>query len=216
MKHKIFFLVLKLFLISLMVLYLPINQINAASKTTALKVVGLYSETDAGYISYRVGSGNWVVIKVGDKIPLNAEITITVDRDWIELVTDDNPNKVYEVTGSESGKVVKKVADILKGKSKTVSFPKAGDKPDAKFTNKMVVKQYLGRQTYRKDDKSSPNDLKYGDILEANGTVNIIAINNTLDLVFANGKVTQVVGPLKFKIEKLLKGENLYKYLNVK
>jgi hypothetical protein len=45
--------------------------------------VGLYSETDAGYVSYRVGSADWVVVKVGDKIPSTAQIRVNVDRDWV-------------------------------------------------------------------------------------------------------------------------------------
>jgi hypothetical protein len=31
----------------------------------------------------------------------------------------------------------------------------------------------------------------------------------------AGGKVTTVIGPLKFDVEKVLKNEKLYKYLNV-
>jgi hypothetical protein len=203
--------IVKLFFV-VIVLIFSICFSNAAS--TGLKVVGLYSETtEAAYISYRTGNASWIVIKIGDLIPDNAEISVSVDRDWVELTPSGNPNTVYEILGSEKGIVIKKVSDILKGKPKLVSFPKTGDKPDPKFTNKMIVKQYLGRQMYRKDDKSSWVDIKYGDILDTNGTVNIIAINNTIDLVFSNAKTTQVVGPLKFKIEKLLKGENLYKPL---
>jgi hypothetical protein len=214
MRNRIIILSAKIFLIFLMVLFIPIYQTIAADNVT-LKVVGLYSETDAGYVSYRIGTGKWIEIKIGDQIPINAEISISVDRDWVELSPSNNPNAVYEITGSEKGPIIKKVTDILKGKTKTVSFPKAQDKPDPKFTNKMVVKQYWGRQMYKQSDTGSWNDIKYGDILDTNATVNIIAINNTLNLVFANGKETKVVGPLKFKVEKLLKGENLYKYLNV-
>ena len=31
----------------------------------------------------------------------------------------------------------------------------------------------------------------------------------------ASGKVTTVIGPLKFEVEKVLKNEKLYKFLNV-
>jgi hypothetical protein len=96
----------------------------AQAKAGTLTCVGLYSETAAGSVSYRVGTGAWVVINVADKIPANAEMRVNVDRDWIELTPSDKPNSVYEVAGSESGEVIKKVADILKGKPKVVSFPK--------------------------------------------------------------------------------------------
>ena len=200
-----------LFIIVLFTMLFSVNFVNAAGKIN-LTVVGLYSETtDAAYISYRVGTGSWKVIKIGDVVPNEAEISVSVDRDWIELIPSNNPNIVYELIGSDK-QVIKKVTDILNGKSRTVAFPKTGT-TDPKFTNKMVVKQYLGRQTYRKDANSPMIDIKYGTVLDATGTVNIIAINNTINLVFANGKETQVVGPLKFTIDKLLKGENLYKIL---
>jgi hypothetical protein len=214
MKHKAYILAIKIFLITLMLLCLPVYQVIAAKKITSVRVVGLYSETDAGYVSYRVGSGRWTVVKIGDKIPFDAEISISVDRDWVEICPSENPNEVYELTGSETGTVVtKKVSEILKGKKRKVSFPNL-DKPDKKFTNKVVVKEYWGKQNYR--DSEGFRYIKYGDVLDATGTVQIIAINNTLTLVFANGKETKVIGPLKFQVEKLLKGENLYKYLNVK
>jgi hypothetical protein len=47
------------------------------------------------------------------------------------------------------------------------------------------------------------------------GTVNIISINNTLNVIFPDGTVSNVIGPLRFKVDKLLSGQNLYKYLNV-
>ncbi len=71
----------------------------APAAKIGLKCVGLYSETDAGYISYRVGTGAWMVVKVGDTIPADAEIKLTVDRDWVELTPTDNPNAVYEING---------------------------------------------------------------------------------------------------------------------
>ena len=86
------------------------------TKAPTLRCVGLYSETDAGYVSFRSGTGSWTVIKVGDTIPADAEIKVTVDRDWVELAPTDNPNAVYELNG-ESGPVTKSVADILKGTS---------------------------------------------------------------------------------------------------
>ena len=187
----------------------------ARSKATALKCVGLYSETDAGYISYRAGTGSWTVIKVGDTVPANAEIRVSVDRDWIELTPSDNPSAVYEISGSDSGTVTKNVADILKGPPRLVGAPKgSGDKPDPAFKDKLVVTQYLGRQIYTNRD-GDEKDVKYGDVLATGGKVAIIAINNTLTLMNASGKVTTVIGPLKFDVDKVLKNEKLYKFLNV-
>jgi hypothetical protein len=187
----------------------------AESKAGSLTCVGLYSETDAGSISYRTSNDQWAIIKVGDKIPANAEIRINVDRDWIELIPSDNPNKVYEMTGNEKGDVIKKVADILKGKPRMVSFPKVSANIDPKFKDKLVVTQYLGRQRYKPNVDASAKDIKYGDILDIQGNVNIIAINNTLDLMYPNGKVARVIGPIKFDVKKMFTGENLYKYLNI-
>ncbi len=187
----------------------------AAPADRTLTCVGIYSETSAGQISYRVGTGSWVVIKVGDKIPANAEIRVNVDRDWIEVTPTDNPNKVYEITATESGEVIKKVADILKGKPRTVGFPKGTkDKPDGKYKDKLAVTQYLGRQIYMTADGVS-KDIKYGDVLDIKGKVRIIAINNTLTLMNAGGGVTTVIGPLNFDVEKVLTNQKLYKFLNV-
>jgi hypothetical protein len=186
----------------------------ADPKASTLTCVGLYSETDAGYISYRAGTGSWVVIKVGDVIPANAEIKITVDRDWIEVVPTAKPTTVYELVGMESGPVVKKVADILKDAGKTVVLPKIGNTADPKFKNKLVVTQYLGRQIYRNPSKDE-KDIKYGDVLENGGRVTIIAINNTITLANDKGAVTTVIGPLKFEVEKVLTNQSLYKFLNV-
>jgi len=187
----------------------------AQARPTSLKCVGLYSETDGGYASSRTGGGAWTAIKVGDVIPPGAEILISVDRDWVELSPSDNPNAVFEVAGSESGKVTTTVEEILKGKPRLVSFPKAsGDKPDPAFKDKVVVTQYLGRQIYA-DPGGDEKDVKYGDVLATGGKVAIIAINNTLTLMNDGGKVTTVIGPLKFDVEKVLKNEKLYKFLNV-
>ncbi len=184
-----------------------------AAKTVTC--VGLYSETDAGTVSYRVGQGAWVFIKVGDKIPANAEIRVNVDRDWVEVSPAGNPNAVYEITGPESGERIVKVADLLKQKPKAVSFPKGTkDKPDPKFADKLVVTQYLGRQIYMTSDGST-KDIKYGDVLDISGKVTIIAINNTITVMNSSGAVTTVIGPLKFEVEKVLKNEKLYKFLNV-
>jgi len=186
------------------------------AKAGTLTCVGVYSETDAGSISYRVGTGAWVVIKVGDKIPANAEIKVNVERDWIELTPANNPNAVYKIDGPESGEVVKKVADILKGKTKAVSFPKVvGGKPDPKFKDKLVVTQYLGRQVYLASPDADDKDIAYGDVLDIKGKVMIIAINNTITLMNASGGVTTVIGPLKFEVEKVLTNQKLYKFLNV-
>jgi hypothetical protein len=202
---------LLLFLISVAAAGAGAAQVKAGT----LMCVGIYSETDAGTISYRIGTGAWVVIKIGDTIPANAEIRVNVDRDWIELSPANNLNAVYEIAGSESGDVIKKVADILKGKPRTVIFPKgSADKPDAKFKDKLVVTQYLGRQIYMTSDGDS-KDIKYGDVLDITGKVTIIAINNTITLMNASGGVTTVIGPLKFDVEKVLTNKQLYKYLNV-
>jgi hypothetical protein len=187
----------------------------ADAKAGTLKCVGIYSETDAGSISYRVGTGDWVVVKVGDTIPAAAVLRVNVERDWIEVTPANNPYAVYEITGSDSGDVVKKVADILKGKPKTIAFPKGTkDKADPKFKDKLVVTQYLGRQISMTVDGDS-RDIKYGDVLDRTGKVTIIAINNTITLMNANGAVTTVIGPLKFDVEKVLTNQKLYKYLNV-
>jgi hypothetical protein len=198
-----------------MALVLPGAAAAAAQgKATALTCVGLYSETDAGYVSYRVGTGPWTVIKVGDAVPANAEIRVAVDRDWIELTPSDNPSAVYEING-ESGPVTKSVADILKGTPRRVNAPKAsGSTPDPAFKDKLVVTRYLGRQIYA-SPSGDEKDVKYGDVLAMGGKVTIIAINNTITLMNASGKVTTVIGPLKFDVEKVLKNEKLYKFLNV-
>jgi hypothetical protein len=186
----------------------------ADAKAATLTCVGLYSETDAGYISYRVGNGSWVVVKVGDVIPANAEIKITVDRDWIEVIQTGKPNTVWELSGIDAVPMVKSVAEILKMKGRNVGFPKESAASDPKYKNKLVVKEYLGRQIYRNPDKDE-NDIKYGDVLENGGRVTIIAINNTLTLANDKGAVTTIIGPLKFDVEKVLTNQNLYKFLNV-
>ena len=176
--------------------------------------VGLYSETDAGYVSYRVGGGEWIVVKVGDKIPVSAEIRINVDRDWIEVTPTDNPTRVYQVHGPDSGEVIKKVSVLLKEKPRVVSFPRGtASKPDPKYRDKLVVGKYLGRQIYMTPD-GDENDIKYGDVLDGKGKVRIIAINNTIELFQPTGKITTVIGPLNFDLEKVLKNQKLYKYLN--
>jgi hypothetical protein len=183
------------------------------AKPATLPCVGLYSETDAGYVSYKAGAGAWTVVKVGDEIPAGAEIKVTVDRDWIEVTPSDNPAAVYELNG-ESGPVTKTVAAILEGTPRAVEAPQAsGGAPDPAFKDKLVVTRYLGRQVYT-DGNGDDKDIKYGDVLAMGGKVSIIAINNTLTLMNASGKVTTIVGPLKFDVDKVLKNEKLYKYLN--
>lgn len=189
---------------------------GADAKAGSLTCVGLYSETDGGFISYQVaGKGEWVVVKVADVIPANAAIRIKVDRDWIEVRPTANKNAVYEVAGSESGDVVKTVAEILKGKPRAVVFPSGtAAKPDPKYKDKVVVVQCLGRQIYMTKDGDT-KDIKYGDVLDITGKVKIIAINNTINLMNASGAVTTVIGPLNFTIEQVLSNKNLYKFLNV-
>jgi hypothetical protein len=198
----------------LFLLIAAVGMGGAQGKAGTLKCVGIYSETSDGSISYRVGTGAWVVVKVGDTIPAKGEIRVNVDRDWIELTPASNPDAVYEIHGPDSGEVVKTVPEILRGKPKLVSFPRPkGTTPDPKFKNKLVVSQYLGRQVYTTQD-GDENDIKYGDVLDINGKVRIIAINNTINLMNASGKVTTVIGPLNFSVEQVLKNEKLYKFLN--
>ena len=188
---------------------------SADAKPGTLVCVGLYSETSDGYISSRIPGKDWVPVKVGDVLAANAELRINVDRDWIELIPAGNPNSVYELDGPNSGETIKKVADILKGKAKTVAFPKGtAAKPDAKYKDKLVVTQYLGRQIYTNASGDS-NDIKYGDVLDIKGKIKIIAINNTINLMNASGQVTTVIGPLNFTVDQVLNNKSLYKFLNV-
>jgi hypothetical protein len=116
----------------------------------------------------------------------------------------------------ESGEVIKKVADILKGKPRVVSFPKpSATTPDPLFKDKLVVTQYLGRHIYLANADASDKDIRYGDILDIKGKVTIIAINATITLMNASAAVTTVIGPLKFEVEKVLTNQKLYKFLNV-
>jgi hypothetical protein len=201
-------------LAAVIILLAAVGSGAASASARSVTCVGLYSETAAGSISYRVGSGDWIVVKVGDKIPDNAEIRVNVDRDWIEMTPSDNPDRVYEIHGPDSGEIIKRVSDLLMEKSRWVRFPHGtASRPDPIFKDKLVVGKYLGRQVYVTPD-GDENDIKYGDVLDGNGTVRIIAINNTLQLFQANGKVTTVIGPLNFYLEKVLKNEKLYKYLN--
>ena len=203
---------LTIFFVMVLLGAMGLTSVSAQARTVTC--VGLYSETAAGHVSYRVGSGDWTVVAVGDKIPVTADIRVNVDRDWVEVIQTGVPTKVYEVHGPDTGEVVKKVSDLLKGKGKVVSFPK-GTKtnPDPKFKNKLVVGTYLGRQVYETPD-GDENDIRYGDVLDRKGKVRIIAINNTIELTDATGKVTKVIGPLTFDVEKVLTGQKLYKYLN--
>jgi hypothetical protein len=188
---------------------------SADAKPGTLVCVGLYSETSDGYISSRIPGKDWVPVKVGDVLAANAELRINVDRDWIELISAGNPNSVFELDGPDSGETIKKVADILKGKAKTVAFPKGtAAKPDAKYKDKLVVTQYLGRQIYTNASGDS-NDIKYGDVLDIKGKIKIIAINNTINLMNASGQVTTVIGPLNFTVDQVLNNKSLYKFLNV-
>jgi hypothetical protein len=188
----------------------------AETATGALTCVGLYSETSDGYVSVRISSSaSWTPIKVGDAIPAGAQIKINVDRDWVEFVATGKPTIVYEIAGPESGETVLKVADVLKGKSRTVAFPKgSASVPDPKFKDMLVVTRYLGRQIYKNTNGDS-KDIKYGDVFTRGGKVRIIATNNTVDLMNASGASTTVIGPLNFTVDQVLDNKSLYKYLNV-
>jgi hypothetical protein len=213
MKHPLY-----LALIACLLIAIPAGTASAAdAKATSLTCVGLYSETSDGYVSSRVaGKGEWVPVKVGDVLTANAEIKINVDRDWVEFIQTGKPASVYEVDGPQSGgEVVMKVADILKVKPRAVAFPNGTkDKPDPKYKDKLVVTKYLGRQIYMTADGDS-KDIKYGDVLPKGGKVKIIAINNTIDLVNANGATATVIGPVNFTVVQVLENKSLYKYLNV-
>lgn len=195
---------------------LALPVFSADTKAASVTVVGLYSETSDGYVSFRkAGASSWTVVKVGDVIPTSAELKINVDRDWVEFIATGKPGAVYELRGPESGETVKKVSDVLKDKPRTVNFPKGtSSKPDAAFKDKLVVTQYLGRQVYRSESGES-QDIHYGDVLAMGGKVRIIAINNTLTLMNASGAVTTVIGPLNFAVEQVLTNKALYKFLNV-
>ena len=200
--------------VSVFLLFAAAGSYAASTKAGTLKCVGLYSETSDGSVSSRVGAGEWVVVKVGDIIPASAEIRVNVDRDWIEVTPSDNPNAVFEINGPDSGEVIKKVSDLLRSKPKMVTFPKGtASNPDPKFKDKLVVGPYLGRQVYTNAD-GDEKDIKYGDVLDRKGKVRIIAINNTIQLMNASRKVTTVIGPLNFDVEKVLTNQKLYKYLN--
>jgi len=186
----------------------------AQANEGSLKCVGIYSETAAGQISYSVGTGDWLVIKVGDVIPADAQIRVNVAQDWIELTPSNNPDAVYKISGNSAGDIVQKVSDIQMSSPRVVSFPQpSGGTPDPKFANKLVVTQYNSRQVYRQPGQRG-RDIQYGDVLEANGTVNIIAINTTITLMKADGTTINVIGPLTFSVQKALAGEKLYKFLN--
>jgi len=186
----------------------------AQANAGTLKCVGIYSQTAAGQISYRVGTGDWVVIKVGDVIPADAQIRVNVAQDWIELTPSNNPDAVYKISGSSAGDSVQKVSDIQMSSPRVVSFPKpSGGTPDPKFADKLVVTQYNSRHVYRQPGQRG-KDIQYGDVLEANGTVSIIAINTTITLMKADGTTINVIGPLTFSVKKALAGEKLYKFLN--
>ena len=190
---------------------------GADAKAGSLTCVGLYSETSDGYVSSRavVGKGEWITVKVGDVIPASGEIRINVDRDWVEFIPSGKINTVFEITGPDTGILTKSVADILKGKPRTVSFPKVvSGKPDPKFIDKLVVTQYLGRQVYVTKDNDS-SDIKYVTVLDKTGKIKIIGINNTINLMNAGGQITTVIGPLTFTVDQVLNNKNLYKFLNV-
>jgi len=173
------------------------------------------SETGEGYISARTGKGEWKPVALGDVIPANAEIQVNVDRDWAEFVPENDPTTVYYLEGTDKGAVVISVADLQKTKSRKVTLPKAGANADPAFKDKLVAVQVMGRQVYRASPDTKDQDVRYGSVFEAKGKVRIIGINNPLVVMFPNGKLVKVIGPLNFEVKKVLEGSNLYKYLNV-
>jgi len=189
---------------------------TADPKTGSMVCAGIYAETSAGSVSYRVpGKDKWGVVKVDDVVPANVKIRVNIDRDWIDFTAAGRPNEVYEIRGSEKGEALRKVADLLKTKPRTVVFLKgSASQPAPKFKDKLVVTKYLGRQVYISGDGSRA-DIKYGDVLDIAEKVRIIAINNTLTLMNAASASTTVIGPLNFTVEQLLTNKSLYKFLNV-
>ncbi len=190
-----------------------IPQVFAAD-TKGLVCVGLYSETSDGSISWRVGKGEWKVIALGDTVPLNAEVRINVEQDWIEFIASGAPTQVFDLAGKEKEQILK-ASDIVKGKSRKVAFPKKSEGTDPAFKDKLVVTKVWGRQIYRANRDTPDKDIQYGDVLDIKGKVRILAINTTLTMMFPNGAETTVIGPLTFEVQKVFDGTNLYKYLNV-
>ena len=90
----------------LLILMLPQAVAAADAKVVSLTCVGLMSETGDGNISWRSGKADWTVVKLGDVIPLAAELKISVDRDWIELTPTNDPSKVYDLEGTEKEQAV--------------------------------------------------------------------------------------------------------------
>ncbi|HBG00955.1 MAG TPA: hypothetical protein DDW87_05215 [Firmicutes bacterium] len=214
MENRLF-LVRPFFLVLVLVVLLFMPSMTQAESVDNLRVVGLYSETAAGSVSYRLGDDNWKKVNLADELPAEAEILIDVARDWVEFISVTNPNAVYEVRGEKDRVIQVTLATILAGgPTREVTFPEASADIDPAFANTLVVKEYLGRQHYIREDGRRV-EIKYGDILEVGGDVNIIGINNTLLLALPNGEDTIIIGPIRFTVETILKGENLYKYLNV-
>jgi len=196
---------------AILIILLAATAVGFAQAKGTLKCVGLYLETSAKQVSYRVGGGDWVVMKAGDTIPADAKIRVNAPRDWVELTPSDNANAVYEIDGSNSGgEVIKKVADILKSEAKVVSLPKG--EADPKFKNKLVVTQYAGQHVFTTAD-GDKNDIKYGDVLASGGEISTIANNGvdaTIDLTDASGQCWRIPGNMDFTVDQILKGEPLY------
>ena len=92
-----------------------------------------------------------------------------------------------------------RISDIQMSSPRVVSFPKpSGGMPDPNFADKLVVTQYNSRHVYRQPGQRG-KDIQYGDVLEAKGTVSIIAINTTITLMKADGTTINVIGPLTFR-----------------
>lgn len=83
------------------------------SQTAAYLTVGVF----IGSCDYRIGEGDWIAIKSGDKIPEGAEVRVNGKEDSLELSYPDG--STVQVFGLSSIKVV----DILKNKEgKKVNF----------------------------------------------------------------------------------------------
>lgn len=191
-----------------------IPQLVFAADAKGLVCVGLYSETSDGTISWRVGKGEWKPVGLGDTVPTAAEVRINVEQDWIEFIASGAPTQVFTLEGSAKEQILK-ASDILKGKSRKVALPKKSDSTDPAFKDKLVVTKVWGRQVYRANKDTPDKDIHYGDLLDIQGKVRIIGINNTLTVMFPNGAETTIVGPLSFEVQKVFAGTNLYKFLNV-
>jgi len=186
----------------------------AQAKPGTLKVVGLYSETSDGYVTTgsAAARGPWWPSATSFRQRRNQGER---GQDWVEVIQATNPNAVYEIHGPDSGELVKKVTDILKKQAPHRELSEAERRQLRPQVQGQAGRHAVPRTADLYQPDKDQNDIKYGDVLDIKGKVRIIAINNTITLMNAQGKVTTVIGPLNFDVEKVLTNQQLYKYLNV-